>query len=131
MRGSLRRAIPGVVMLRQGLWRRYTFLRNDAFEGCKPMVVVGFSGIRIAVCLGLLDFLGKLRGPLGPGEETLIVERYRHRKRVGFPGLAENRTVRVAWNAGNGFCRAPGGLRLNGWILRHDRANARMLRCKR
>src|SRR5262245_66466571 len=87
MRGSLRRAIPGVVMLHQRLWRRYTFFRNDAFEGCKPMAVVGFSGVGIAVCLGLLDFLAKLRGPLGPGEDTSIIQCYRHRKRVGFPEI--------------------------------------------
>src|SRR5215510_2007593 len=114
MKSSLRRTIPGVVMLRQGLWRRYTFFRNDAFEGCKPMAVVGFSGVGIAVCLRLLDLLTKLRGPLGPGEKTSIVQRYRHCKRVSFPGLTENRAVRVAWNAGNSFCRAPGRLRLIG-----------------
>src|SRR5215510_995707 len=128
MRCSLRRAIPGVVMLRQGLWRRYAFFRDDPFEGCKPMAVVGFSGVGIAVCLRLLDLLAKLRGPLGPGEETSIVQRYRHSKRVGFPGLAENRTVRVAWNAGNGLCRAPGCLRLNGRIFRHVRDKVRTLR---
>src|SRR5262245_4326819 len=113
MRCSLRRAIPGVVMLRQDLCRRYTFFRDDAFEGCKPMAVVGFSGVGVAVCLGLLDFLAKLRGPLGPGEDTSIIQRYRHRKRVGFPGLTENRTVRVVWDAGNGLCRAPGSFGLN------------------
>lgn len=101
-------------MLRQGLWRGYAFFRNDALEAREPMAVVGFSGVGIAGRLGLLDFLAKLRGPLGPGEKTSIVQRYRHRKRVGFPGLAENRTVRVVWDAGNRLCREPGCLRLNG-----------------
>src|SRR5215470_1943318 len=114
MRCSLRRTIPGIVMLRQGLWRRYTFFRDDALQRREPMAVVGFSGVGIAVCLRLLDLLGKRRGPLGPAEETSIVQCYRHRKRVGFPGLAENRTVRVARNAANGLCRSPGRLRLDG-----------------
>src|SRR5215471_1432276 len=130
MRCSLRRAIPGIVMLRQGLWRRYTFFRDDALQRREPMAVVGFSGVGIAVCLRLLDLLAKLRGPLGPGEETSIVQRYRHRKRVGFPGLAENRAVRIAWNAGNGFFRAPGCIRLNERIFRHVRDKVRTLRWK-
>ena len=57
----MRRALPGAVMLRKRLCRGHTFFRDHAFKCCKPMVVVGFSGVGIAGGLGFLDCLAKHR----------------------------------------------------------------------
>ena len=114
MRGSVRRALPGAVMLRKRLCRGHTFFRDHAFKCCKPMVVVGFSGVGIAGGLGFLDFLAKYRRPLAPGEETFFVQRERHGKRMGFPGGAKDRAVRIARNTRDRFRDAPGGFRFNG-----------------
>jgi len=107
------RAFPGLVMLLKRLRRGRAFCRDHTFERCKPMAVVGFSGIGIASRLGLLNLLTKHCRPLGPGKETFFVQRQRHRKRMGFPGCAEDWAIRVARNAWKRFRCAPGGFRFN------------------
>jgi hypothetical protein len=82
MRGSVRRTLPGFVMLRERLRRGRAFFSDHAFERREPMVVVGFSGVGIAGGLGFLDFLTEHGGPFAPGEQSFFVERQRHRKGV-------------------------------------------------
>ena len=100
-------------MLLKRLRRGRAFCRDHAFERREPMAVVGFSGIGIAGRLRFLDFLTKHRGPFGPGKETFFVQRQRHRKRMGFPGCAEDWAILVAGNARKRFRCAPGGFRFN------------------
>ncbi len=114
MRRSVHRALPGAVVLRKRLRRRHTFFRDHALERCKPVVVVGLSGIGIAGGLGSLDFLAQHRGPIAPGEQTSFVQRKRHGKRMGFPGSMKDRAVRVTRNTRNRVRGAPGGFRVNG-----------------
>ena len=54
-------------------------------------------------------YFSKHGGPLAPGEQTFFVQRQRHGKRMGFPGGAKDRAVRIARNTRNRFRDAPGG----------------------
>jgi len=108
------RVFPGLVMLREGLRRCEAFFCDHTFEGCKPMVIIGFSRIGIAGGLSFLDFLAKHRGPLAPGEETYLVKRQGHGESMRFPGSAKDGAVVVARNARNRFGGAPCGF----WIYR-------------
>src|SRR4030095_13820223 len=113
MRRSLHRAFPGLVMMLKRLRRGRAFCGDHALERREPMVVVGFSCIGIASGLRFLDLLTKHRGPLGPSKETFFVHSQRHRKRMGFPGCAEDWAIRVTRNARKRFRCAPSGLRFN------------------
>jgi hypothetical protein len=114
MRRSARRALPRLVMLRQSLGRGRAFFGDHALEGCEPMKIISFAGVGIAGSLRLFDLLPKHGRPLAPGEQTFLIERQRHGKRVGFPGRAKDRAVIIARHAWNSFGDAPGGFRFDG-----------------
>jgi hypothetical protein len=57
------------------------------------MAVVGATFIGIATRLRQLDFIGKGRRPLVPGEKAPIMKRKRHRKRLGLPGFTKDGTI--------------------------------------
>ena len=79
------------------------------FQRCQPVPVIGLAGVRIALGLRALDLIGEGCGPLGPGEQSALMQRERHRKGLRFPGLAKHRAVVVARNARHGGGRARGG----------------------
>src|SRR5262245_53883489 len=100
VRRAVRRAVPGVVMLRERQCRGEAFFGDDALQRGKPVTVVGLAGIRVACCLSLLDLLAERRGPLAPTEYTFLLQRERHRERMRFPRRAKHRAVNVARDAG-------------------------------
>ena len=114
MRRSARRALPRLVMLRQSLGRGRAFFGDHALEGCEPMKIISFACVGVAGSLRLFDLLPKHGRPLAPGEQTFLIERQRHGKRVGFPGRAKDRAVIIARHAWNSFGDAPGGFRFDG-----------------
>src|SRR6185295_11382371 len=60
--------------------------------------------VRIAGGLRPLDLLAQRRRPLAPREEAALVQGERHGKRLRFPRLAEDRTVRVVRDARERLC---------------------------
>src|SRR5262245_9966974 len=101
-------------MMAESLQGCHAFFRDDAFEGCEPVVIVGFSAVGIAGGLGFFDLLAEHGGPLAPGEQTFLIKRNRHGERMGFPWRAENWPVGVSRNAWHSFGGAPGGCRVDG-----------------
>src|SRR6185295_10626041 len=73
VRCSVRRALPGLVMLRQSLRRGRAFFGDHAFERREPMMIISFAGVGIAGGLRLSDLLAEHRGPLVPGEQTFLM----------------------------------------------------------
>src|SRR5262249_41916564 len=70
--------------------------RNQAFERGQPIVVVVRSIVDVAPCCRRSDFVGQRRGPLFPGEVTLLGKFHRHRKRLRLPWFRKDWTVFVA-----------------------------------
>src|SRR5438552_4006989 len=123
-------ALPGVIVVPEYFVRRHTFLGHNSFQRRKPMAVIGLAGIGVTGRLRLLDLCTKYRAPFSPSKETSRVECKRHRKGLRFPGLAEDRTLRILGNAGNRFRRATRSFRLNAWHVRAAPDKARTRRWK-
>ena len=47
--------LQGVIVPCEFLARRHTFLSHNSFQGSKPMVVIGFAGIRVTGRVRPLD----------------------------------------------------------------------------
>src|ERR1700681_217483 len=88
--------VPGVAVAMLGFEGCDT-LRRDQFLECRePMPVIGLAIVGVSARLRALDFIGKRRRPLVPGEQATLMKRERHRKGLRFPGLAEDRSFVVA-----------------------------------
>ena len=116
MRRSVHGPLPGLEMFSERLGRGRAFFRDHAFESSEPVEIVSLAGVGIAGGLGFFDFLAEHGGPLGPREQTFFVQCQRQRKRMRFPGGAEDWAGRVTRNAGHGFGGAAGGFGFDQWF---------------
>jgi hypothetical protein len=65
MRRAISCMLPGAVVPCEFVACRHTFLGHNSFQCSKPMVVIGFAGIRVTGSVRRLDLCIKCRGPLG------------------------------------------------------------------